>query len=147
MSNILWLWSGTHFCGCIKVAEGQEICVIEAMKMQNSLTAVKQAKVTIWITESETSLLAVQLRDSNVHVPKDKRNRTEFNDVWWTEVRLELNAIFTWQNNAHRLVEIKSAENRLMYYLCMSRLRMSIVNQGRRWERETCWWSWNRTHC
>uniref|UniRef100_A0A8D0A6T0 Propionyl-CoA carboxylase alpha chain, mitochondrial n=1 Tax=Sander lucioperca TaxID=283035 RepID=A0A8D0A6T0_SANLU len=27
------------------VAEGQEICVIEAMKMQNSLTAVKQAKV------------------------------------------------------------------------------------------------------
>ncbi|XP_077585068.1 propionyl-CoA carboxylase alpha chain, mitochondrial isoform X3 [Stigmatopora nigra] len=28
-----------------KVAEGQEICVIEAMKMQNSLTAVKQAKV------------------------------------------------------------------------------------------------------
>uniref|UniRef100_A0A669CWL2 Propionyl-CoA carboxylase alpha chain, mitochondrial n=1 Tax=Oreochromis niloticus TaxID=8128 RepID=A0A669CWL2_ORENI len=28
------------------VAEGQEICVIEAMKMQNSLTAVKQAKVT-----------------------------------------------------------------------------------------------------
>ncbi|XP_051937011.1 propionyl-CoA carboxylase alpha chain, mitochondrial isoform X1 [Hippocampus zosterae] len=28
-----------------KVAEGQEICVIEAMKMQNSMTAVKQAKV------------------------------------------------------------------------------------------------------
>ncbi|XP_061647048.1 propionyl-CoA carboxylase alpha chain, mitochondrial isoform X3 [Phyllopteryx taeniolatus] len=28
-----------------KVAEGQEICVIEAMKMQNSITAVKQAKV------------------------------------------------------------------------------------------------------
>uniref|UniRef100_A0A673A3L5 Propionyl-CoA carboxylase alpha chain, mitochondrial n=1 Tax=Sphaeramia orbicularis TaxID=375764 RepID=A0A673A3L5_9TELE len=27
------------------VAEGQEICVIEAMKMQNSLTAVRQAKV------------------------------------------------------------------------------------------------------
>uniref|UniRef100_A0A3Q3JJF3 Propionyl-CoA carboxylase alpha chain, mitochondrial n=1 Tax=Monopterus albus TaxID=43700 RepID=A0A3Q3JJF3_MONAL len=27
------------------VAEGQEICVIEAMKMQNSLTAVKQAKI------------------------------------------------------------------------------------------------------
>uniref|UniRef100_A0A1A8BXB5 propionyl-CoA carboxylase n=1 Tax=Nothobranchius kadleci TaxID=1051664 RepID=A0A1A8BXB5_NOTKA len=27
------------------VADGQEICVIEAMKMQNSLTAVKQAKV------------------------------------------------------------------------------------------------------
>nr|XP_057912634.1 propionyl-CoA carboxylase alpha chain, mitochondrial [Doryrhamphus excisus] len=27
------------------VAEGQEICVIEAMKMQNSMTAVKQAKV------------------------------------------------------------------------------------------------------
>ncbi|XP_068183307.1 propionyl-CoA carboxylase alpha chain, mitochondrial [Antennarius striatus] len=27
------------------VAEGQEICVIEAMKMQNSLTAAKQAKV------------------------------------------------------------------------------------------------------
>uniref|UniRef100_A0A3B4FJX4 Propionyl-CoA carboxylase alpha chain, mitochondrial n=1 Tax=Pundamilia nyererei TaxID=303518 RepID=A0A3B4FJX4_9CICH len=27
------------------VAEGQEICVIEAMKMQNSLTAIKQAKV------------------------------------------------------------------------------------------------------
>lgn len=27
------------------VAEGQEICVIEAMKMQNSLTAVKQGKV------------------------------------------------------------------------------------------------------
>ncbi|XP_037126750.1 propionyl-CoA carboxylase alpha chain, mitochondrial isoform X2 [Syngnathus acus] len=28
-----------------QVAEGQEICVIEAMKMQNSMTAVKQAKV------------------------------------------------------------------------------------------------------
>ncbi|XP_061545855.1 propionyl-CoA carboxylase alpha chain, mitochondrial isoform X2 [Phycodurus eques] len=28
-----------------KVAEGQEICVIEAMKMQNSITAAKQAKV------------------------------------------------------------------------------------------------------
>ncbi|XP_077439015.1 propionyl-CoA carboxylase alpha chain, mitochondrial [Vanacampus margaritifer] len=28
-----------------EVAEGQEICVIEAMKMQNSMTAVKQAKV------------------------------------------------------------------------------------------------------
>ncbi|KAM9726399.1 propionyl-CoA carboxylase alpha chain [Menidia menidia] len=28
-----------------EVAEGQEICVIEAMKMQNSLTAVRQAKV------------------------------------------------------------------------------------------------------
>ncbi|XP_061692743.1 propionyl-CoA carboxylase alpha chain, mitochondrial isoform X1 [Syngnathoides biaculeatus] len=28
-----------------KVAQGQEICVIEAMKMQNSMTAVKQAKV------------------------------------------------------------------------------------------------------
>lgn len=35
-------------CGCLKVAEGQEICVIEAMKMQNSLTAVKQAKVKTW---------------------------------------------------------------------------------------------------
>lgn len=34
-------------CGGVQVAEGQEICVIEAMKMQNSLTAVKQAKVTI----------------------------------------------------------------------------------------------------
>lgn len=22
---------------------------------------------------------------------------------------------------------------------------MSTVSQGRRWERETCWWSWNRT--
>ncbi|KAG7222234.1 hypothetical protein INR49_016411 [Caranx melampygus] len=32
-----------HHGGC--VAEGQEICVIEAMKMQNSLTASKQAKV------------------------------------------------------------------------------------------------------
>lgn len=29
--------------------------------------------------------------------------------------------------------------------LCMSRLRISTVSQGRRWERETCWWSWNRT--
>lgn len=28
-----------------QVSEGQEICVIEAMKMQNSLTAAKQAKV------------------------------------------------------------------------------------------------------
>ncbi|MGH0151756.1 UNVERIFIED_CONTAM: hypothetical protein FKN15_023175, partial [Acipenser sinensis] len=27
------------------VAEGQEICVIEAMKMQNSMTAAKAAKV------------------------------------------------------------------------------------------------------
>lgn len=43
--QILWtcVW-----CGCVKVAEGQEICVIEAMKMQNSLTAVKQAKVNMF---------------------------------------------------------------------------------------------------
>lgn len=30
----------------LKVAEGQEICVIEAMKMQNSMTAAKAAKVS-----------------------------------------------------------------------------------------------------
>lgn len=30
----------------LKVAEGQEICVIEAMKMQNSMTAAKTAKVS-----------------------------------------------------------------------------------------------------
>lgn len=35
--------------------------MIEAMKMQNSLTAVKQAKVTIRVAESESSLLAAQL--------------------------------------------------------------------------------------
>ena len=28
------------------MAEGQEICVIEAMKMQNSMTAAKTGKVT-----------------------------------------------------------------------------------------------------
>ncbi|XP_016296753.1 propionyl-CoA carboxylase alpha chain, mitochondrial-like [Sinocyclocheilus anshuiensis] len=33
------------FIGVLKVAEGQEICVIEAMKMQNSMTAAKTAKV------------------------------------------------------------------------------------------------------
>lgn len=32
--------------GVLKVAEGQEICVIEAMKMQNSMTAAKAAKVS-----------------------------------------------------------------------------------------------------
>ncbi|CAJ1066531.1 propionyl-CoA carboxylase alpha chain%2C mitochondrial [Xyrichtys novacula] len=37
------------------VAEGQEICVIEAMKMQNSLTAAKQAKVkSVHCTQGET---------------------------------------------------------------------------------------------
>ncbi|KAM9803736.1 propionyl-CoA carboxylase alpha chain [Neosynchiropus ocellatus] len=37
------------------VAEGQEICVIEAMKMQNSMTAVKQAKVkTVHCRAGET---------------------------------------------------------------------------------------------
>lgn len=30
----------------LKVAEGQEICVIEAMKMQNSMTAARAAKVS-----------------------------------------------------------------------------------------------------
>lgn len=35
------------FSVCVlKVAEGQEICVIEAMKMQNSMTAAKAAKVS-----------------------------------------------------------------------------------------------------
>lgn len=34
------------FIGVLKVAEGQEICVIEAMKMQNSMTAAKTAKVS-----------------------------------------------------------------------------------------------------
>lgn len=65
-------------CVCVKVAEGQEICVIEAMKMQNSLTAVRQAKVTVWVPESGTSLLAVQLRDLNVYVLTHERNGTEF---------------------------------------------------------------------
>ncbi|XP_074532126.1 propionyl-CoA carboxylase alpha chain, mitochondrial isoform X2 [Halichoeres trimaculatus] len=37
------------------VAEGQEICVIEAMKMQNSLTAAKQAKVkSVHCSQGET---------------------------------------------------------------------------------------------
>uniref|UniRef100_A0A9J8BID2 Propionyl-CoA carboxylase subunit alpha n=1 Tax=Cyprinus carpio carpio TaxID=630221 RepID=A0A9J8BID2_CYPCA len=36
---------GLLFFGVLKVAEGQEICVIEAMKMQNSMTAAKTAKV------------------------------------------------------------------------------------------------------
>lgn len=27
--------------------------------------------------------------------------------------------------------------------LCSPRWRLSTVGQGRRWERETCWWSWN----
>jgi len=36
-----------HKSACVlKVAEGQEICVIEAMKMQNSMTAAKAAKVS-----------------------------------------------------------------------------------------------------
>lgn len=49
-----------QMCGCVKVAEGQEICVIEAMKMQNSLTAVKQAKVNM-------SVLTKALREFKVH--------------------------------------------------------------------------------
>lgn len=43
-------------CVCPQVAEGQEICVIEAMKMQNSLTAVKQAKVTTWNADSKAAV-------------------------------------------------------------------------------------------
>ena len=30
---------------CLQVSEGQEVLVLEAMKMQNSLVAAKQAKV------------------------------------------------------------------------------------------------------
>ena len=35
---------------CFQVAEGQELCVIEAMKMQNSLSAGKTGKVSAWMT-------------------------------------------------------------------------------------------------
>lgn len=32
---------------CLQVAEGSETCVLEAMKMQNSLVATKTAKVCL----------------------------------------------------------------------------------------------------
>ena len=32
-------------CACGQVAEGQEVCILEAMKMQNSLVAAKFSKV------------------------------------------------------------------------------------------------------
>lgn len=89
---VLWWYHICNpcLCGCVKVAEGQEICVIEAMKMQNSLTAVKPAKVTIWVTKSGTAVLAVQIRDFIVHVFIYGRNKMEFNlhNAWQTRERL-----------------------------------------------------------
>ena len=43
----------------LQVAEGQEICVIEAMKMQNSMTAARTAKVTL--TSPMTTLSCIHL--------------------------------------------------------------------------------------
>lgn len=49
----------------MQVAEGQEICVIEAMKMQNSLTAARPAKVTREALELNSPIQSIQVSISN----------------------------------------------------------------------------------
>lgn len=102
--------------------------MIEAMKMQNSLTAVKQAKVNM-------SVLTKALGEFKVHVLRGLQHNSVLGNARWNYLK----------QNAHMLLPKHPMMDHVC--VCVSRLRMSTVNQGRQWERETCWWRWNRTRC